>query len=263
MFRRSAVHKPPSVGGGPAYCDTVFPAPVLSVRSPEFGVKINTKETNNAYGGNQMKSLSKLALLVVAFALAACQQQVKSNVTAFNDLPVNDTGAAFFVMPLEHQEGSVEYRQYASRISSGLVQQGYRPVTNIAEAQYVVFFDYGADNGRTVSGSTPIWGQTGGGTTYQSGSLNSFGTYGSTYGTAPGAKEAFQRLNEAYRILGDPVARARYDAARVRIDDRAASFAAAIVASAQPFGVVDESGTLIGEIQRDVVIDLLAGRKAT
>ena len=52
-------------------------------------------------------------------------------------------------------------------------------------------------------------------------------------------------------------------AARVRIDDRAASFAAAIVASAQPFGVVDESGALIGEIQRDVVIDLLAGRKAT
>ena len=50
---------------------------------------------------------------------------------------------------------------------------------------------------------------------------------------------------------------------RVRIGDRAASFAAAIVASAQPFGVVDEAGTLIGEIQRDSVIDLLAGRKAT
>src|SRR5262245_35206237 len=50
---------------------------------------------------------------------------------------------------------------------------------------------------------------------------------------------------------------------RVRIGDRAASFAAAIVASAQPFGVVDEGGTLIGEIPRDAVIDLLAGRKAT
>jgi glycine betaine/proline transport system ATP-binding protein len=52
-------------------------------------------------------------------------------------------------------------------------------------------------------------------------------------------------------------------ATRVLIGDRAASFAAAIVASAQPFGVVDEAGRLIGEIQRDVVIDLLAGRKAT
>jgi glycine betaine/proline transport system ATP-binding protein len=50
---------------------------------------------------------------------------------------------------------------------------------------------------------------------------------------------------------------------RVRIGDRAASFAAAIVASAQPFGVVDDAGRLIGEIQRDAVIDLLAGRKAT
>ena len=52
-------------------------------------------------------------------------------------------------------------------------------------------------------------------------------------------------------------------ATRVRIGDRAASFAAAIVASTHPFGVVDEAGTLIGEIQRDAVIDLLAGRKAT
>jgi len=52
-------------------------------------------------------------------------------------------------------------------------------------------------------------------------------------------------------------------ATRVRVGDRAASFAAAIVASAQPFGVVDEAGTLIGEIHRDIVIDLLAGRKAT
>jgi glycine betaine/proline transport system ATP-binding protein len=49
----------------------------------------------------------------------------------------------------------------------------------------------------------------------------------------------------------------------VRVGDRAASFAAAIVASAQPFGVVDAAGTLIGEIQRDDVIDLLAGRKVT
>src|SRR5215813_5120147 len=52
-------------------------------------------------------------------------------------------------------------------------------------------------------------------------------------------------------------------ATRVRSGDRAATFAAAIVASAQPFGVVDEGGRLIGEIQRDAVIDLLAGRKAT
>jgi len=52
-------------------------------------------------------------------------------------------------------------------------------------------------------------------------------------------------------------------ATRVRSVTGAASFAAAIVASAQPFGVVDEAGRLIGEILRDVVIDLLAGRKAT
>ena len=49
----------------------------------------------------------------------------------------------------------------------------------------------------------------------------------------------------------------------VRAGDRAASFAAAIVASTHPFGVIDESGALIGEIQRDDVVDLLAGRKAT
>ncbi|HTO82320.1 MAG TPA: glycine betaine/L-proline ABC transporter ATP-binding protein [Methylomirabilota bacterium] len=52
-------------------------------------------------------------------------------------------------------------------------------------------------------------------------------------------------------------------ATRVRSGDRAATFAAAIVASPQPFGVVDDAGRIVGEIERDVVIDLLAGRKPT
>ncbi len=46
----------------------------------------------------------------------------------------------------------------------------------------------------------------------------------------------------------------------VKADVRVAAFAADIVGSDKPFGVVDETGRLIGHVDRAEVIDLLAGR---
>ena len=50
-------------------------------------------------------------------------------------------------------------------------------------------------------------------------------------------------------------------AKRVRDDTKIAAFAAEIVAADKPFGVVDETGALIGRIEPRTVIDLLAGRE--
>jgi len=51
-------------------------------------------------------------------------------------------------------------------------------------------------------------------------------------------------------------------AGRVAAHARVASFAADIVAGERPFAVVDENGAVIGCIERETVIDLLAGRPA-
>ncbi len=47
---------------------------------------------------------------------------------------------------------------------------------------------------------------------------------------------------------------------RVKPSDKIASFAAQIVGIRKPFGVVDGSGRLLGEVTAEAVIDLLAGR---
>jgi glycine betaine/proline transport system ATP-binding protein len=51
-------------------------------------------------------------------------------------------------------------------------------------------------------------------------------------------------------------------AGRVAAHARVASFAAEIIAAGRPFAVVDENGTVIGCIEREIVIDLLAARPA-
>jgi hypothetical protein len=53
-----------------------------------------------------------------------------------------------------------------------------------AEPDMLVYFGYGIDDGQTVSGSMPLYGQTGGGTSYSYGHVNtSYGTSASYSGT--------------------------------------------------------------------------------
>src|SRR3546814_31806 len=49
-------------------------------------------------------------------------------------------------------------------------------------------------------------------------------------------------------------------AGSVPADARVASFAAQIVGEGRPFAVADVDGTVIGRIERDDVVDVLAGR---
>ena len=124
-------------------------------------------------------NINRLVLAILPlFAFSACSS-VNSQVTSFHDLTGNYDQASFYMMPLEHQEGRLEYRQYAQSISQRLRQNGYRAVNDISRADIVVIFDYAIDQGQTTSGSYPVFGQTGGGTSYHQGTITSGGLYGS------------------------------------------------------------------------------------
>jgi hypothetical protein len=106
---------------------------------------------------------------------------VHSNISTFHRLPAGADGKTFVVMPSDkNKNGSLEFDTYARRVAAKLSARGYRPV-ELAQQQpdYVVFLDYAIDGGKTMTGSTPIIGQTGGGTTYHSGSV--MGTGGSAF----------------------------------------------------------------------------------
>lgn len=128
---------------------------------------------------------SFVLLLVVAFGFSACTM-VKSDISRFSSLSDKETGS-FLMVPLKKQEGSIEYRTYANTVAGKLIERGFRKVDNLSDADYVVVIDYGVGGSSEVSGSIPIYGQTGGGTTYHSGTVSSYGYGGSSYGTYNGS----------------------------------------------------------------------------
>jgi len=59
-------------------------------------------------------------------------------------------------------------------------------ITDVDTSDYIAFISYGIDNGTTPQEtySYPIYGQTGGGTTYHSASVSTDGSYGTYSGTS-------------------------------------------------------------------------------
>jgi glycine betaine/proline transport system ATP-binding protein len=68
------------------------------------------------------------------------------------------------------------------------------------------------------------------------------------------------KVMSARRLMQPLVNGSRVGAPQVSADAKIASFAAEIVAAGQPFVVIDDAGKPLGEITRQAVIDLLAGR---
>lgn len=132
-----------------------------------------------------------LAILVLAFGLNACAR-VNSSVTRFHQLTWTANGKSFVMVPYKVQEESLEYRQYAERVAQKLVNWGMVTGKSVSDADYAIFINYAISKGQTVSGSSPIYGQTGGGSTYHSGRVSSysggyssFGRYSGTSYTTP------------------------------------------------------------------------------
>lgn len=99
---------------------------------------------------------AKLALVTLAVgALAACASPFRADVQRFeSQLPVPN-GQTFTVVADDPAlTGGLEFRNYAQLVADHLARLGYRPVNNPSDAQLLVRFDYGVDNGRERVRST-------------------------------------------------------------------------------------------------------------
>ena len=123
---------------------------------------------------------------VVLFGLfiSGCQM-VKGQVSSFSSLSPTTSGEPFFVLPTEVQSTSAEFNQYANSVARRLSRKGWYRVMDANQARYVVLLDYGVAASSKNTGSVPVYGQTGGGTTTHSGTYNTYGGgYGSYSGTS-------------------------------------------------------------------------------
>lgn len=122
-------------------------------------------------------------LCVMALGLAACVNSVRTDVSRFTTtLPSDLGGKTFAFVELDSQRGSAEYAQHAAAIAGHLERQGLMRTTDLRRADYAVSFIYGQSSGQTKSETFPVWGQTGGGTSYSSGTVNAYGAGGSGFG---------------------------------------------------------------------------------
>jgi len=127
-----------------------------------------------------LKLIIILEIIIFSNGCGTLPPIVRSHVTSFHNISGPIENNTFKVLPYEKSmEGSLQFQNYAKTISSFLERSGFRLAEESHEADYTVFVSFGISSGKTITESTPIFGQTGGGTTSHSGSV--YNAAGSTF----------------------------------------------------------------------------------
>jgi hypothetical protein len=126
--------------------------------------------------------------VVAALVLTACAR-VQSNITSYSQIQSGYEGKTVAVVPYnDEQANSLEFWDFARRLDGRFAAKGLRPV-DIRTAQtmpdLLAFFTFTMDNGQQVARtySIPTYGQTGVSSSHTTGTLNSYGNYGTYSGT--------------------------------------------------------------------------------
>jgi hypothetical protein len=110
-------------------------------------------------------------ILALCVCLSGCiAGRIRGDITTFHELQGPVQGARYTIVPSKGQEDSLEFRSYVPYLCAELNKKGMVE-SEVGEAKYHVYLTYDLGNGQTVSSSTPIFGQTSGGTTVVSGTV--------------------------------------------------------------------------------------------
>lgn len=104
--------------------------------------------------------MKKIILGILAIALFSGCARVHSQVTVFHELPKIDGTKKIYYTFYDNPEltKSIEYKTYKAKIKTHLASKNFVETKN---ARLRVFFVYGIDNGKTVTRSRAVFGQTG------------------------------------------------------------------------------------------------------
>ncbi|PEQ14739.1 lipoprotein transmembrane [Novosphingobium sp. PC22D] len=115
---------------------------------------------------NDNQALRRLrigAVAILMMAVAACASPFKADVSRFQSQLPPPQGQTFAVVAEDPSlAGGIEFGQYASLVTDQMASLGYTPAASPEQAQLIVRFDYGVDNGRervrsTGIGRSPYW----------------------------------------------------------------------------------------------------------
>ena len=124
-----------------------------------------------------------ITVLCLAF-LSGCMSFVRTTTTTFHGQEHEQRGAIFVAAADSEVNDSLEFSHYKQHVEQKLNAVGYTIAKTAESAEFIALIAYGIDNGKTSIVSTPVFGQTGGGTTYSSGSVYGYGGSASYSGTS-------------------------------------------------------------------------------
>lgn len=129
-----------------------------------------------------MKKL--LVGILCLIMLSGCMRFVRTTTTTFHGQGHEQRGSVFVAAANAEVDNSLEFSHYKSRVEQKLSTVGYTISDDPKKADFIALIAYGIDNGKTSIVSTPIFGQTGGGTTYSSGTVYGYGGSASYSGSS-------------------------------------------------------------------------------
>jgi len=96
-----------------------------------------------------------VALAPALLALAGCATGLPTQVSRFQAMPA-PAGQTFTIQAADpHNQGGLEFGQYAAVVRQQLIDEGYREAPAVGTADLLVSLDYGVDNGQTRIRSYP------------------------------------------------------------------------------------------------------------
>lgn len=128
-----------------------------------------------------MVLLRVLLIVSTLSALTGCGSLIRSQVSTFHTLDGKPL-PTFAVIPLESQDASLQFQNYAQVVRQNLTERGFKEGP-FDQADVAVFIDYRIDDGRQLTRSYPIWGQTGTQSSYTTGTVSTYGNTAYVQGT--------------------------------------------------------------------------------
>jgi len=105
---------------------------------------------------NMARALKWVLVPLALAGLAACASPFRADVERFQSALPAPSGQTFTVVADDPAlAGGIEFRHYAQLVADQMAALGYTPVNNPADAQMLVRFDYGVDNGRERVRTSP------------------------------------------------------------------------------------------------------------
>lgn len=153
-----------------------------------------------------MKRILLLTVGLLSLSMAGCGSIVVTDTTTFYKPDYQNRGTISVTAANQQINKSLQFAHYKSRFEKQLGKLGFKPVQQSSAAKYVAIVSYGIDNGKTSVETSPVYGQTGGGTTYSSGTVNHGGHSTSysgssysmpTYGIVGSTSSSYTRYSRA------------------------------------------------------------------